>query len=294
MHVTGQGEWGDCPQDCPSDKNPDAQPACQLGKPSILAEIPKADYPETCKERHQSSTKKVLFLGNSYTYYNDLPGLVKKLASAAGKSLTTSSKSPGGQTLAGHASGSLGSIAADKWDVVVMQDQSQRPSFSPSGVLHGIVPDTRVLVNAIRSNDPCTIPMFFLTWGKRDGDTQNCPHYTKLCTFEGVQERLTESYTTFAYLNQPAAVAPVGPAWQNFSSRNSLFTSDGSHPSKAGSYLAACVFFESIFGESCVGNSYTAGLGNAPELQQVAHNAVAAGNWTWPQQDYKPCSYCIG
>jgi len=293
IHISGAGEYGNCPQDCPSDVNTDAVPACQTASPSILANITPTEYPENCAARHQSTNKKVLFLGNSYTYYNDLPGMLKGMASAAGMSLTTSSNTPGGQTLGGHASGSLGSISSDKWDVVVMQGQSQRPSMPPGYVLHGIVPETRTLVNAIRANDPCTIPMFFLTWGKRDGDSQNCAGYTKLCTFEGVQERLTESYTTFAYLNQPASVAPVGPAWQDYPSRNSLFTSDGSHPSKAGSYLAACVFFESIFGVSSVGNGYQP-VSNSLELQELAHKTINDGQWSWPQPNYKPCAHCIG
>ena len=96
---------------------------------------------------------------------------------------------PGGQTLAGHVSGgSLGSITGGDWDVVVIQDQSQRPSFGPGYVYHQILPDVIAIEEAIRSTNPCTLPLFFMTWGKRDGDTGNCNNgATALCTFEGVQ-----------------------------------------------------------------------------------------------------------
>ena len=99
---------------------------------------------------------------------------------------------------------------------------------------------------------------------------------------------------TFAYLTQPASVAPVGPTWQAYSDRNSLFEGDGSHSSARGSYLAACVFLERIFGVSAVGNNYQpAGVSGAPALQQAAHQAVKARNWDWPQPGGPPCSQCI-
>ena len=89
-------------------------------------------YPASCKERHEKKHKNILFLGNSYTYFNDLPGMVKSLASAAGFSASVTSIAPGGQNLGGHVSSSLGTITSGNWDVVVIQDQSQRPSF-PQG-----------------------------------------------------------------------------------------------------------------------------------------------------------------
>jgi len=50
------------------------------------------------------------------------------------------------------------------------------------------------------------------------------------------------------------------------------------HPSRAGSYLAACVFFEVLTGRSPVGDAYTAGLAGAEArfLQGVAHRTVTA------------------
>ena len=88
----------------------------------------------------------------------------------------------------GHVDGSaLGSINSGNWDVVVLQGQSQEATFGPGYVWNMVVPPVKTLVEAVRAKDECTVPMFYLTWGKRDGDTQNCQHYSKLCTFEGVQ-----------------------------------------------------------------------------------------------------------
>ena len=140
-----------------------------------------------------------------------------------------------------------------------------------------------VLVNAIRAKDPCTIPVFYQTWGRLNGDSQFCGQLPEVCTYAGMQDRLTDSYSTFASTNQPASVAPVGEAFRDFSeSRQSLYSGDGSHPSREGSYLAACTMLQTIWGVSCVGNSYKP-VSGADNLQAVAHQAVDGSSWDWPQ-----------
>ena len=128
----------------------------------------------------------------------------------------------------------------------VLQDQSQRPSFGAQYVYSYILPDVLTLVQTMRETNACTLPVFFQTWGKRDGDTGNCSPapYDALCTFEGVQDQLTEAYSTMAYVAQPAKVAPAGEAWRTYSSRNSLFANDGSHATCSGTFLAACTIFQ--------------------------------------------------
>merc|ERR1712013_843284 len=188
-HISGY--WGYCTDSCPGDEgfpSTGAGPACQ---------IQTIGFPDTCTPQLAKTHRNILFLGNSYTYFNDLPASVKSVA-------------PGGQTLGGHVSSSLGQITSGDWDVVVIQDQSQRPSFPEGYVYNYIIPEAKTIVDTIRAKNPCTVPVFFLTWGKRDGDSQNCNNGNYFCTFEGIQDRLTESYTTFAYLNQPARVAPAG------------------------------------------------------------------------------------
>jgi hypothetical protein len=69
------------------------------------------------------------------------------------------------------------------------------------------------------------------------------------------QEAITDAYTAIGR-ELGAAVVPVGVAWQNFLSKHHqpvLHDRDQSHPTVAGSYLAACVFFAALFNESPVG-----------------------------------------
>eukprot|EP00090_Calanus_glacialis_P001381 TRINITY_DN10982_c0_g1_i5.p1 TRINITY_DN10982_c0_g1~~TRINITY_DN10982_c0_g1_i5.p1 ORF type:complete len:587 (-),score=157.01 TRINITY_DN10982_c0_g1_i5:46-1806(-) len=290
-YLLGVDAWGYCSEGCPSDEG---YPATGTG-PACQVQTTGKGFPESCAEQLSKSHKNILFLGNSYTYYNDLPGMVRDLANAAGFSASVTSQAPGGQTLGGHVSGSLGSITADL-DIVVIQDQSQRPSFPTGYVYYNIIPEANAIVDAIRAKNNCTVPVFFQTWGKRDGDSQNCPTFSEdnwMCTFEGIQNRLTDSYSTFAYLTQPAKVAPAGEGFRNYGNRAALFDGDGSHPSAMGTYLTACAILETIWGVSSVGNSYQP-VGDAAGLQAVAHQAVVNGTWSWPAEGGPPCTWCLG
>jgi len=285
--ITAIDAWGYCTPDCPSDEG---YPATGAGPACNARSI---GFPESCAAQHAKTNKNILFLGNSFTYFNDLPNMVKNLASAAGFSATVSSIAPGGQTLGGHVSSSMGTVSAGDWDVVVIQDQSQRPSFPEQYVYYNIIPEANTIVQTIRDRNPCTMPVFFQTWGKRDGDSQNCADGNYFCTFEGIQDRLTDSYNTFAYVTQPAKVAPAGEAFRTYGNRGVLFTGDGSHPSAQGTYLTACTMLETIWGVSCEGNSYQP-VGDATGLQTVAHQTMASSSWEWPASGGPPCAACLG
>jgi len=289
-HIPGIGEWGYCDSNCPSDEGYPATgsgPACQVRTTGY-------GYPDSCSDRLARSHKNILFLGNSFTYYHDLPGMVASLASAAGKSASTTMIAPGGQTLNGHVTGgSLNTIRGGDWDAVVIQDQSQRPSFGWDYVYQGILPDADAIVDAIRETNPCTRPVYYLTWGKRDGDSQNCHVHEVFCSFDGIQNQLTEAYTTMAYATQPASVAPVGEAWRIYGDRNSLFDGDGSHQSQSGTYMAACVMLMTIWPDvSCVGNSYQP-VSQASNIQSTAAQTVMSQKWSWPEAGRRPCDYCL-
>merc|ERR1712071_151012 len=167
-------------------------------------------------------------------------------------------------------------------DVVVLQDQSQRPSFGASYVTGTIMKDVNTLVKAIRETNPCTLPLFFQTWGKIDGDTGNCANgATVLCTYSGVQDQLTMAYSSMAYVNQPAKVAPAGEAWRTYANRNSLFAGDGSHASTSGTFLAACTMFEQIWGVPSSSSTYSP-VGDAAALKTQATSAVQQEAWSYP------------
>jgi hypothetical protein len=231
----------------------------------------------------------VLFLGNSYTGTNNLPGTFYNLALSAGDSVYYDWNTPGGHTLEGHSTNanSLAKINERDWDFVVLQDQSQRPSFPPSQVATQVYPYAEDLVNTINTNSACTEPVFYMTWGRKDGDQDNCPNYPPLCTFEGMQDRLRTSYLEMGFDND-ARVAPCGAAWaalklDSLTFHDGLYTGDGSHPSAWGQYLNACVFYATIFHKSPVGITWysVVGQSDAEILQALAEEIVMDSLDTW-------------
>jgi hypothetical protein len=228
-----------------------------------------------------AQTKTALFLGNSYSYSNGgVPDMVAEIASSLEDTLIFDDNLMGGARLEDHSenSTSLSKIAAQPWDFVVLQEQSQMPSFPQSQVETMVYPFAEILCNHIYANDSCTIPMFFMTWGRENGDQDNCEFYEPLCTYEGMQLELRKSYLKMAEDNGGAA-APVGMVWkairEDFPDID-LYSADGSHPSLAGTFLASNVFYTAMFNRSPVGGYIPDGISadDALHMQEYAANIV--------------------
>jgi prepilin-type N-terminal cleavage/methylation domain-containing protein/prepilin-type processing-associated H-X9-DG protein len=180
---------------------------------------------------------RIFFIGNSYTSFNNLPAMVAGLAKAGGKNVEVDSNIPGGYTLEMHwvERQSLAKMKSQPRDVVVLQEQSTRPIFEPEPMREY----AEKWAAAIKEHGAST--MFYLTWARKFWPE-------------------SQSILTGAYVGCGEAfggdVSPVGVAWANALKANpnlELHTSDDSHPTPMGSYLAACVFYATLFNESPVG-----------------------------------------
>ncbi|WNJ18325.1 DUF4886 domain-containing protein [Pontibacter sp. G13] len=207
----------------------------------------------TCNVLSAQSVKRVLFIGNSYTASNNLPNLIAQMALSTGDSLIYDARTPGGYRFMNHAqdAATMAKISSDQWDFVSLQAQSQEPSWAQGQMQMELFPHAETLVDSIRAHRACTQPIFFTTWGRQNGDAQNCQFVPWVCTYEGMDSALTATYTWMAQQHE-AIASPVGPVWryvrEQFPQIN-LYSGDGSHPSYAGSYAAACTFYAMIFGE---------------------------------------------
>ena len=224
---------------------------------------------------------RVLFIGNSYTSVNDLPSVFANLARSGGHRVDAGKAAPDGARLADHASSSstAAAITSAKWNVVVLQEQSQIPAVEQFRQAQ-MYPAARALVASVRQAG--AQPMFFLTWAHRDGWTEN-----GLVDYRSMQSAIDDAYLAIAG-EQHAAIAPVGYAWQALLAQEAspgLWQDDGSHPTAKGTYLAACVFYAAIFRESPAGLTYRGDLSDveASKLQEVAAATVlsdpAARQW---------------
>jgi hypothetical protein len=184
-------------------------------------------------------SKRILFIGNSFTDLNG--GLDKQLLGLAPNS-EISRVSPGGYTLQNHFedANTLDAIRSGKWDVVVLQDQSQNPVTN----YYNFFAYAQKLDAEIKKSGAETV--MFMTWERPDS----------------VQYGVTAQalYNAYTALGQQLGikVAPVGLAFSMALQERpdlKLYIEDG-HPTPAGTYLAACVFYGFIFQQSPVGNSY--------------------------------------
>ena len=209
-------------------------------------------------------SRRALFIGNSYTYVNNLPQLTATVALSAGDTLHFDSNAIGGYTLQLHSNNAttFAKIAVGNWDDVVLQEQSQLPSFPDAQVQTDVYPYAHILDSIINAQNPCAETMFYMTWGRKNGDSSNCASWPPVCTYDGMDSMLHLRYMAMAQMNN-ALVSPVGAVWkyirQNFPSIE-LYQADQSHPTLSGSYAAACCFYAAIFRKSPLLITTDAGL----------------------------------
>ena len=215
---------------------------------------------------------RVLFVGNSYTYVNDLPGTVADLVRAGGTPMEVATVAVGGATLADHATSTETGTAlgAQRWTDVVFQEQSLLPA-SPGYRAAEFIPAARVLAGRIAPSGARTL--LFETWAHRDGWPEE-----GIDGYGPMQDAIDQAYAE-AGRATGATVVPVGAAWRAALAADpalELWQADGSHPAPAGTYLAACVFYAALTSRSPVGLPARLGVSDdvARELQRVAETAV--------------------
>ena len=202
-----------------------------------------------------SDTTRVLFVGNSYTYANDLPSLFTHLSASGNKIVYTDMNAPGGYMLEQHKTDSttLSKIRIGNWNYVILQEQSQTPVID-SLRFNSMYPSAIWLDSLIRSYNGNTA--FYMTWGRKYGGQQCIGQFCSpsFVDFFHMQDSMKVSYKMISdSLN--ALLCPVGEAWRKaklLDSSVDLWQSDLSHPTLEGSYLAACVFYAAIFNISPV------------------------------------------
>ena len=175
---------------------------------------------------------RALFIGNSFTARNNLPELVAQLTSAGNKGVFEHELiSVNGAPLRTHLNKGEAQqrMQAARRDYVVLQEQSTLPVKNPARTAENI----RDFDTAIKEAGAQTV--LYMTWAR-----QNAPE---------TQETLSETYTQVGR-ELAATVVPAGLAWQHCLATHPdivLHDKDQSHPNLAGSYLAACTFYATLF-----------------------------------------------
>jgi len=236
--------------------------------PLVILCSPEAHDPLGLRELGDGM--KVLFIGNSLTYSNDLPRMVQIVGEAAGEEIAVRSLSVGDFSLEDHwqQGDAQAAIAAADWDVVVLQ---QGPSSLALDKIH-LREWAQKFDTVIRAQGART--SLFMVW----------PEASRPAALDAV----TAAYTQAADAVE-GMLFPVGEAWRSAWVRDAglvFYGPDGFNPSELGSALAALVIYQQLFGRSPVGLpdrmvSVTKGLGTLQlpaRLSLLLQEAAAEAN----------------
>lgn len=207
-----------------------------LWLPLIAATAVCATTPTTIEDPIPEADVRVLFLGNSLTYTNDLPSLVQTIAEAAGHTFAHGTVARPNYSLADHwAAGGADAVRAAEADVVIMQ---QGPSSLPENQEH-LRSWTEQFAPVIE--EAGGRPALYMVW----------PDDTRIPAFDDVRD---------AYEGAADAVGglfiPAGDAWRaawDAGLTTPLYGPDGFHPSGLGSAIAALTIVRALFDEPLTG-----------------------------------------
>lgn len=257
----------------------------------------------------QPPTKiRALFLGNSYVTANNLPLLIKNVASSVGDTLIYNDYSPGGYTFNNHLNDqvSLNMMADPQWDYVIIQQQSvmgaavcNEPSIiAPNSFEPGNIQSVQDLKISIDQEG--AIPMLYMTWGRKNGEPSLCaqfPNAGYYCTYQGMDSMLQQNYMQMGgpnmWYKEQLPLAAVAAVWRYVRTNHpdiELYDTDGSHPSMAGSYLAACTFYNMLFRKSPLGITYNPALSStvASNIRLAVNQTIHSNLKKWNTGFYDP------
>jgi hypothetical protein len=214
------------------------------------------------------SVYRVLFIGNSLTYTNDLPDTEAAVALAAGDTIQTQTVAAPNLALIDHVAGQTNAVEVIKsghWDYVVLQ---QGPTPLP------LYRDTLILATK-------WLQPYIRDAGARSAQLMVWPSATKRATFDEVRRS-----SQLAAKAVGGVFLPAGEAWRAAwaaGPRIGLYGPDGFHPSELGTYLTALVVYEGLTGRdvetlspriTVAGKRLQIPTATVRLLQRVAHETV--------------------
>ena len=241
------------------------------GDPATDGPIVGPDQPPAPPPATPSVTLSVLFIGNSLTYYNDLPATLSGIAASAGDRIRTDMVAGPRQSLMDHLrvdGAAEAAIRRGGWDYVVLQEGSSGDSASRATLVDA-VREFDVLVRAAGARTA-----LYMVWPPAAQPEDFCP-------------------TGAAYADAAAAVGgvllPAGTAWESVLQQNpgvELYDRDGAHPAPLGTYLAAITIYETLTGHDARaltaravvnGVALSEPASTVRLLQEAAHSASTGG-----------------
>ena len=191
--------------------------------------------------------KRILFIGNSYTYYNEMPfEIFKKMAESVGLDIDVSAVTKGGESLVGHSTEGHETydkinllFENEKFDYVILQEQSDTPAVNREKYFTGL----EHFVSVARRNG--AEPIIYGTWPKKEGH----PNLEKFGVDRKTMAKMLDEAFAAAgekFGIQVSYTSPCFDAIEKSEELVDLYNADRSHPSYAGSFTAALCLLNTV------------------------------------------------
>jgi hypothetical protein len=199
---------------------------------------------------------KILFIGNSYTHYNNMPELFEKIAKSKKIKVDVVMNAKSNHTFKMHCQRPemFEAIRSNKWDYLILQGFSRELMCDRSVIDTASLPYFKTILDSVYLNHPCTNVLLYMTWGYKNGFIHN----SDTLNFDDMSERVQNGYRYLSELYN-LSIVPIGQIWKAFRKNNpniELYQEDGQHPNLTGSYLIASGFYSSIFKSSSNGGYF--------------------------------------
>jgi len=233
----------------------------------------------------QATDLQILFIGNSHTYFNDMPEMIDSLAQAGGHDINIAVSGVGGSTLSQHYQyqPTLDSIAARDWDLIVLQEHSLLTIIDHWRDL-SFYPNASRLNDLILAQGATTV--FFMHQARANAQGEYCVDSYCSADFNDYFEMQAVMATSYRDLadSLSALLIPVGEYWARIHEEYPLLPlwhGDNSHASPEGGYFTACIFYQYLLGVAPLDVPYFGTL--TPEQARMYQEYASQALSTTPQ-----------
>lgn len=207
--------------------------------------------------------KRILFIGNSYTYRNNMPFLFHQICERKGDNVYVEHITKGKYTfyLQSRRKRLQRALSINNnWDIIILQGSSRDMLKSNKVLQTKTYPAISRLLKRIKINQPKAKVYFYMTWPYKYG-------YKKMLRANTRSKMRNELITGYTALKKryKLPIIPIGELWYAVQVKHpdiNLYTIDRSHPSLAGSYLTANGIYKVLFNKSVTDLSYHSLLSN--------------------------------